>query len=424
MKSIYEEFGCTTKEELYQKIKTNDESVRQLKAFIEFSKANYKDKRTSLLNKELVVQYISNFSPVKKNETKILFLDTMKKPIYLGSYNSSNNKILLDLLKQGLNAGASDCYIIKDHNNLKNDNIDDMLKYFGLGVFSTISQISDNKYYFSEEKITYGIDKKDNCIINKSPLHSINSLYDYDEFMQYYAKKEIQGLNIFKDIIKIKQILKVGYQDMDREIMGIINIDKNGNVTDIKNAFIQSSDSVEIDLKIICKNILNSKDIKGIIYFHNHPNGNSMPSDEDIKATGILKNNSIFLNVDLIDNLIIAKNNVFSMKEFFPIYFDNKLKHIQKPLFTFSNDNIENIKDIQLLIKSVSNETKVSEDNVRNLIDKNAELKMFEDNNIKYTFNVEDYAIRKYTDNQEEIYKKYSSIGNFIEKDGDLELDM
>ena len=84
---------------------------------------------------------------------------------------------------------------------------------------------------------------------------------------------------------------------------------------------------------------------------------------------------------------------------------------------------IENIKDIQLLIKSVSNETKVSEDNVRNLIDKNAELKMFEDNNTKYTFNVEDYAIRKYTDNQEEIYKKYSSIGNFIENDCDLELD-
>jgi DNA repair protein RadC len=52
-----------------------------------------------------------------------------------------------------------------------------------------------------------------------------------------------------------------------------------------------------------------------IIAAHNHPSGDTEPSDEDIRTTKRLSEAGKIMGIQLIDHLIITKNNYFSFKE-------------------------------------------------------------------------------------------------------------
>lgn len=427
-KTIYEEFGCTTKEELYQKIKLNDESVKQLKAFIDFSKASYK-LTEPIKTDEDVLKYISGVP--EKDESKILFLNLRNIPVYLGTCNMCDEKSQRQMLLNGLNASGIKFFCINNPALEKHPNIQNFYTLIAsckLKIIDSIIVYEKNKCYFENSKQAYIFDENCNIKLNTKEFskNKIQDLINYNEFTQYYCKQEMQGLNIFKDKEKINSLLKIAYQDSNYEVLGAIFTDKNGNVLDIENISYGDVKSVRDNSIELSKHLLRNENIKGIIKFHNHPSGKSSPSNKDL--SNIEKNISYLdkAKIDFIDSYVIGKDGIFSIKSKYPELFTNKLSNINKPLFTFENNKAErnNIKDIENLINSISESTGILDADVRNMINKNAELKMFEDNNIKYTFNVEDYAIRKYTDNQEEIYKKYSSIGNFIEKDGDLELDM
>jgi len=52
-----------------------------------------------------------------------------------------------------------------------------------------------------------------------------------------------------------------------------------------------------------------------IILVHNHPSGDVEPSNADKKVTNILKEASAILQIDLLDHIIIAKEEWFSFRE-------------------------------------------------------------------------------------------------------------
>ncbi|MBW6490884.1 MAG: DNA repair protein RadC [Lentimicrobium sp.] len=53
----------------------------------------------------------------------------------------------------------------------------------------------------------------------------------------------------------------------------------------------------------------------GIILCHNHPSGNLTPSDADKKLTDKIKNAGNFLDIKVLDHLIIADENYFSFAD-------------------------------------------------------------------------------------------------------------
>ncbi|NVM54624.1 MAG: DNA repair protein RadC [Candidatus Helarchaeota archaeon] len=56
-------------------------------------------------------------------------------------------------------------------------------------------------------------------------------------------------------------------------------------------------------------------DATSIIIAHNHPSGKLEPSEEDIKLTQKIKKATDFLDLYLIDHLIITKENYYSFRE-------------------------------------------------------------------------------------------------------------
>ena len=52
-----------------------------------------------------------------------------------------------------------------------------------------------------------------------------------------------------------------------------------------------------------------------IILVHNHPNGSSTPSDEDISFTSKIVVNCILNDIEIIDHIIVAPKDQFSFEE-------------------------------------------------------------------------------------------------------------
>jgi DNA repair protein RadC len=52
-----------------------------------------------------------------------------------------------------------------------------------------------------------------------------------------------------------------------------------------------------------------------MILVHNHPSGDPTPSQNDIDVTNIIHENSLMMDIQLIDHIIIGRNRYFSFKE-------------------------------------------------------------------------------------------------------------
>jgi DNA repair protein RadC len=54
---------------------------------------------------------------------------------------------------------------------------------------------------------------------------------------------------------------------------------------------------------------------RGVIIAHNHPSGNLRPSEEDKNVTKKIKEGLKFLDVMLLDHLIITENSYYSFAD-------------------------------------------------------------------------------------------------------------
>lgn len=155
----------------------------------------------------------------------------------------------------------------------------------------------------------------------------------------------LEELLDFKGIGKIKAI----------ELLAVIELSKRINNYSSLNLFIKSSKDAYyylknnlihleqehfiaiylnsnnkiINKKVISigtqtKTITNPKDIikwglklsaYGVIVSHNHPGGNSYPSEQDIRFTYDLQKACETVDLIFIDHIIVGKNNYFSFKE-------------------------------------------------------------------------------------------------------------
>lgn len=68
------------------------------------------------------------------------------------------------------------------------------------------------------------------------------------------------------------------------------------------------------DLRLIVKGALDSF-AEAVILSHNHPSGDSAPSQDDIQNTGKLKQALGVFDMKLIDHIIIGENEIFSFQE-------------------------------------------------------------------------------------------------------------
>lgn len=131
------------------------------------------------------------------------------------------------------------------------------------------------------------------------------------------ANRMNQPLNFQKIIIKepndIVRVLMNQMQYEKMEIAKVVLLDTKCYILKIKDIAIGGNNFVNIAIKDVLTEAVKSSAPK-IILVHNHPSGISTPSKQDLEVTYKLENASKLLGIQLLDHIVIGKNEYTSIK--------------------------------------------------------------------------------------------------------------
>ena len=341
-KNLYEYFNCSSKEELYQLVKNRDPSVKELLNYFKYAikEKDISENKIKLQNNDKTIEYFKNNNFPDKNYISILVLDTQLR--LLKDIQIHKDTQFTEVFKEFYLPKAKN-YIV-----LSNDEVEyekgniryklDSLGYNCLENFYTCdSKNSKNiviESYMNEITCNKEINKKSPFLkprkvkIINYELENTNDLVKmegFDEFTKYITEKELVGLNVIKDENKIKQLLKIGNQELSYENFKILKYDKGYNISEVVTISQGGVDYAKVDPKHIYPHLLDEK-LKGIILCHNHPSGVANPSRADNDLTENLSKRATFFNKEVLDHIIVGKEGVYKYSENYLMFMEEVKK--------------------------------------------------------------------------------------------------
>ena len=105
-----------------------------------------------------------------------------------------------------------------------------------------------------------------------------------------------------KNTIELQEEFKVLLLNRNNQVLGIYSLSKGG----VSGTIVDSKLLFSVALKA---------NASGIILSHNHPSGNIKPSEADKAITNKIKKASKLLDIELLDHLVITKDNYYSFAD-------------------------------------------------------------------------------------------------------------
>lgn len=318
MSNIYEYFNCKSKEELYEKLRNEDPSVRSLNDFISFAKGNdIFQKNKAITSPDVVAKYIYKVQPPKSDEMIVVFIDVKNRPLHICRMNPSITEDVRHVLKEGIVAGSMGAFLVTSENvpDWRIEKTKELFRITQLPILDDFLYINSQNSLFSNEALQkYSLNgvNHEEKLTTMYQTRGLEKLTHYIEFVPYYASNEITGLNILDDIESIKSHLKLGFQHHEREVFGVIIYDQNNEVLRMTELFKGGIAATVVDTKVLAKEVIQTNDGYGFSIFHNHPSGLTAPSEEDLELTESIKMISEVLELEFLDHFIVAKEGVFS----------------------------------------------------------------------------------------------------------------
>lgn len=326
-KTLYEYFDVKDKFELYKLLKNNDERVKELKEFIKYSKRKVERNLKKINSPQIFANYTLNEFLPNKNEIFISGVDThlnlvsrtkidLNKKIdmkevfkelntkslsgVLIAYNSIDNTEIMELRAKNLKDMFNNLdFKVRDFIKINNEFVvNEMYDEYPIKI--------QNDFDKTYEKYLKNIkDKEPFKKENQEFLKDLTAFKFYDEFINYYIKQENIGLNYFLNEDKILESLRLPYQYLEYEKMGLIALDENYNISSIKEYSSGGQNSAIIPFNRIMKDVFDSKDSSYIMY-HNHPSGNLIQSQEDELVTEKLLDALAIFDKKLIGSVVLS----------------------------------------------------------------------------------------------------------------------
>lgn len=208
-----------------------------------------------------------------------------EKLLLNGTQTLSNAELIAILIGSGnkeLTAVDLAREILLDNNSNLNTlgklSINELLKYKGIGEAKAVSIIA---------ALELGKRRASSDIIEQKIIHSPQNAYNYIYPLIGDLNHEEFWAIFLNQANKIIYSSKIG--------QGGIN-------------------TTSVDIRILMKNALD-KHAVGLILCHNHPSGNTEPSQADIQLTKKIIDAGNILDINILDHLIIAGKNFLSFKD-------------------------------------------------------------------------------------------------------------
>ncbi|MGD6960069.1 JAB domain-containing protein [Rossellomorea aquimaris] len=110
------------------------------------------------------------------------------------------------------------------------------------------------------------------------------------------------------------ELAKSFLEDKDREHFIVVSLDTKNQPVSINTCHIGSLNASIVSPREVMKSAILSS-AASIMVFHNHPSGDTSPSQEDISVTSRLQDAGKLMGIELLDHLIIGDGKYLSLKE-------------------------------------------------------------------------------------------------------------
>ena len=110
------------------------------------------------------------------------------------------------------------------------------------------------------------------------------------------------------------QLLHPRLRDLMQEAFWIILLDRRSKVISIEEVHLGGMASMVVDPKVVFQRALERKACS-VILSHNHPSGAPSPSNEDIRLTEKMKSAGQFIDIKVLDHIIIGEGSYYSFAD-------------------------------------------------------------------------------------------------------------
>lgn len=323
-KRLYECFGLKSQEELFEKLTKKDPQVKDLLIFLENQKLNIDNKNKSIDCPEKLINFSKEYVKLQSpGEITIIHCDSKNRIVLDEKVNFKNKvKFLRGFANNIYKNKTNSIFVIRDKKIdsrtklLFYKKIIEITEYLGIKVLD--EAIIDNTdrtkiSSFRDFTVSLKINPNEEKTNRYNSYTDFSKTLDYNEFIKKYISKNIIRLNLEKDYEEINTLLKLGYQNLNVEVMGALTVDEEKNILEIKDLSLGTVNQSLVNpsgfVNLLYENIKSD----GILIFHNHPSGSSQPSREDLLITERLYKIFNSLDYKFYDHNIIAKEKVYSI---------------------------------------------------------------------------------------------------------------
>ena len=335
-KTIYEHFGCSSEDELFKKLSTRKSSKTRAVLDV-YDAAKPID---SIIDSERCIDFIRNHALYPKGDTNVVMLLNENQELTdVATFKTEGELLEICSRPWGM------CNIIISEDEKIANKMKSVIEEFHWTCDTVICKYDlENKimnikpdFYespfqvkMSKEEVKYCFDSLEKHVDAISNIRNEQSLEGADEAVKecYLHKLKSETLNIHKDKEKIKDYLLKGYKHMGNEHSLVIGIDKKGNISEVNEIAVGSSNAAPIDCRAIVRT-LNRNHL--VILAHNHPSGSITPSKDDIHLTKNIMELANHTKGKVYDHYIIGNQvNEFSNDRSVSEDMKKKMKNYHK----------------------------------------------------------------------------------------------
>ena len=103
-----------------------------------------------------------------------------------------------------------------------------------------------------------------------------------------------------------KDFLKFKLANHEREVFAILLLDNQNRLIEYRELFFGTINAASVYPREVVKVVLETNSA-AVVFAHNHPSGNSTPSEADKRITDKLKNALALIDVRVLDHIVIGK---------------------------------------------------------------------------------------------------------------------
>lgn len=148
--------------------------------------------------------------------------------------------------------------------------------------------------------------------LTKRQSEKIKALRDI--VTEYNRTIPSNGQLTISDPHAVAEVLRPVYKGLKHEECWVLFLNRSNKIIKKEMVFRGGLDSTVFDVKTIVRKAL-VHSASGVIISHNHPSGSAMPSSADIKQTEALFKALKYMEIHLLDHVILSEDSYYSIND-------------------------------------------------------------------------------------------------------------